>query len=374
MLYLITGGNGSGKSLRSVWRMKRDLDNGLQVFASGFKELKLPGVIPFPDPRKWQEIPPGSVLYVDEAQEVWRSRTAAARVPSEVLAMETHRHGGIDIVLITQSPSFIDSHIRHLLSGEGAHEHLIAYGDKKSRLFSFAECYDDVRSLATRARGEFEVWDHPTELYGMYFSASVHIKKGKIPWKQRVGRPLLFAVAGLCLAYVVWQGYDLLANGGMSDRVRAAEARAKGQGKGASSLAAFASGLGGRRKGYANLQDYVLQHQPRMAEMPWTMPVLDDRKVTVDPAVYCMASGEEWETDASCTCLTEQGTRYLLPPARCRYIARHGGAYNPYKQPVKPSTGRAETVASGPGSADGAFRVIGGSVSPEPETPPAAEM
>lgn len=36
---------------------------------------------------------------------------------------------------------------------------------------------------------------------------------------------------------------------------------------------------------------------------------------------------------ASCRCLTEQGTQYILPDAFCRQIARYGPAYNPYRRP-----------------------------------------
>lgn len=35
--------------------------------------------------------------------------------------------------------------------------------------------------------------------------------------------------------------------------------------------------------------------------------------------------------EASCTCMTEQGTRYDLPQPMCRTLARNGAPYNPYK-------------------------------------------
>jgi hypothetical protein len=40
-------------------------------------------------------------------------------------------------------------------------------------------------------------------------------------------------------------------------------------------------------------------------------------------------------TEGSCHCLTEQGTRYNLPPAQCRNLVALGGVYNPFKAPER---------------------------------------
>jgi len=40
--------------------------------------------------------------------------------------------------------------------------------------------------------------------------------------------------------------------------------------------------------------------------------------------------------EPSCTCLTEQGTRYEITQPECRTVARHGQPYNPYKMPSVP--------------------------------------
>lgn len=42
--------------------------------------------------------------------------------------------------------------------------------------------------------------------------------------------------------------------------------------------------------------------------------------------------GNGKRSEASCTCMTEQGTRYDLSQPECRTLARHGPVYNPYKQ------------------------------------------
>lgn len=352
MLYLITGSNGAGKSLRAIWRMYRDHSEGKRVFANGFRNLRVPFAEDFPDPRKWRELPPNSVLYIDEAQRVWRSRPPSVKVPPEVVDLETHRHQGIDIVLITQAPTLIDSHIRHLISG---HEHLVAWGQSAARVFKFAECYDDVKSLGTRTRGEYEEWKHPQVHYGDYDSAEVHTKKPGKPWRHYAAK-VLFALAGLLTLYGI---YAWFASPDEPEPAKEdAQVKAKAE---RSSFAAAFSGPSGKRV-YAHLQDYLQQHAPRHAEMPWTRPVMDDRPVVAEPALWCMSSG--WEGDETCTCKTEQGTRHILPLNRCRDIARWGGAYNPYAKaeaPVMPPLERSTADDPGASGSNGALRIMDGS-------------
>jgi zona occludens toxin len=63
---------------------------------------------------KWAE--PGDVIVFDEAQEVWRPRALGKDVPEEIAALETHRHRGVDIVVITQHPMLIDANVRRLVN------------------------------------------------------------------------------------------------------------------------------------------------------------------------------------------------------------------------------------------------------------------
>ena len=76
MLHLITGQNGAGKSLRAIELMYKRHGEGMEVYAFGFRGLKVPFVKQFADPRKWRDLPSNAVLFVDEAQQVWRTRLA----------------------------------------------------------------------------------------------------------------------------------------------------------------------------------------------------------------------------------------------------------------------------------------------------------
>lgn len=303
MLHLITGQNGAGKSLRAIELMYKRHGEGMEVYAFGFRGLKAPFVKPFADPRRWRELPANAVLFVDEAQQVWRTRSGGRPVPPEVMDLETHRHQGIDIYLITQSPMYLDSHLRPLIS---SHEHLISYDKSSARLFRFTECYEDVKSSALRSKAQFEVWKYPVVHYADYDSAEVHTAKAKVPWRQRIAK-VFFALAGLLIvggiAYFFWGPETPKA------KPAAGTAAAPAKSLGSSLLGGFGNLQSGRgERHYANAQEYV-EAQPRL---------------------YCMSSGEG--IDRTCTCLTEQGTKWQMRIDQCVQMARWGPAYNPYKE------------------------------------------
>lgn len=325
MLHLITGQNGAGKSLRAIELMYRRHGEGMEVYAFGFRGLKVPFVKPFADPRRWRDLPANAVLFVDEAQQVWRTRSGGRPVPPEVLDLETHRHQGIDIYLITQSPMYLDSHLRPLIS---SHEHLISYDKSSARLFRFTECYEDVKSSALRSKAQFEVWKYPVVHYADYDSAEVHTAKAKVPWRQRIAKLFFVLAALLIVGSVAWFIWG-------PDTPKQHSAPAAAQVKPASSW--FSGGLpsmGGQQLGsqrrYANAQEYLEAHTPRLAQMPWSMPALDGREAKAEPRLYCMSSGEG--IDRTCTCLTEQGTKWQIRIDQCVQMARWGPAYNPYKE------------------------------------------
>ncbi|MCU1180447.1 hypothetical protein JAK28_15720 [Stenotrophomonas maltophilia] len=325
MLHLITGQNGAGKSLRAIELMYKRHGEGMEVYAFGFRGLKAPFVKQFADPRRWRELPANAVLFVDEAQQVWRTRSGGRPVPPEVMDLETHRHQGIDIYLITQSPMYLDSHLRPLIS---SHEHLISYDKSSARLFRFTECYEDVKSSALRSKAQFEVWKYPVVHYADYDSAEVHTAKAKVPWRQRIAK-VFFALAGLLiLGTIAWLFW-----GPQTPKAKPASGTAGGPVKSQGSL--LLGGLGSLQAGrgerhYANAQEYVEAHTPRIAQMPWSMPAMDGRDVKAEPRLYCMSSGEN--VDRTCTCLTEQGTKWQMKIDQCVQMARWGPAYNPYKE------------------------------------------
>lgn len=74
-----------------------------------------------------------------------------------------------------------------------------------------------------------------------------------------------------------------------------------------------------------------------------------------EPRVFCMDSGAgydaqgEW-SEGRVECVTEQGTRHVMPEWEAQLLARHGEPYNPYRQPrqeVQAGSTLGEPAASG---------------------------
>lgn len=69
---------------------------------------------------KWPENN-GSIVVIDEAQNIFPPRSAGSKTPEIVEWLHVHRHSGVDIILITQMPGRIDKQVRDLV---GAHYHI----------------------------------------------------------------------------------------------------------------------------------------------------------------------------------------------------------------------------------------------------------
>ena len=137
MITLITGAPGSGKTLLGVSEILRtEADKGRQLIVDGVPELVIEHqpaqplaewtkVVVDPSSQDGKKLlftfPEGALVFIDEAQRVYRPRAAGSRVPPEVAAFETHRHQGLDFVIVTQHPNLIDANVRKLV---GRHLHV----------------------------------------------------------------------------------------------------------------------------------------------------------------------------------------------------------------------------------------------------------
>lgn len=84
-------------------------------------------------------------------------------------------------------------------------------------------------------------------------------------------------------------------------------------------------------------EEYAKSFIPRFPSQPWTAPAYDSalNLPSEPPRVFCMASrgglnAQGNHDEPGCTCVTEQGTRYDLDDATCRFVARNG-QYEPYR-------------------------------------------
>lgn len=337
---LITGLRGNGKTLRAVQMMQEEIAAGRLVYASNFDGLTLPGVIPLDDPRQWQDLPAGSVLFVDEAQRYWRSRRSGEAAP-EVIAMETQRHDGVSMVLLTQQPTYLDKHVRGLVD---QHQHLIRRaGFEASQSYVWERCKDEPESPANVDLSEKSVWMFPKALYGLYASAEVHTIKRRIPARA----VMILAAVVLVPGALWWAVHGLGSDPAPGDATVAVPAVS-----GEADTAGRSTVVRGRDRGltYATAADYVAALNPRVQEIAWTAPAWDGREVTSDPHVYCVASGHDGMD--GCLCLTEQGTRFGMDNDKCISTARYGEPYNPFKAPQESRRGSQQRGQGGRGAGD----------------------
>lgn len=332
MIYLLIGTPGSGKTLSAMELMEKWGKENPQrrIYAANIEGLTLPGVLPLDDEGvlSWhQQCDKDSLVVVDEAQRYWRASRGGD--PSQaIIEMETHRHDGIDIVLMTQHPTFIHANIRKLVN---VHIHLVAHTKSSALRWEWRECHDDVQETSLRMSGEFKEWKYPAHLYPFYKSATMHTKRAKRPWSQVKGR-IAGAVALVMVLGIVGVGVSVFM--GAKDQASGTSAKpavgsqavpvrsGEGQGQGIASSAP----RGDRAQPMTRLQ-YVDRLTPRIDTQPWSAPVYDGQQVTSHPQIFCVAKAD----DSDCHCITEQGTRYALELAQCLNVAKYGPAYDPFK-------------------------------------------
>jgi len=226
VIYLITGVPGSGKTLYAVSTLVQKLlsekvpqkDGSMlerRLVVDGIRDLVIPHemMAERPDvdllPVKGQAVEnppgnglwnwfewckPGDIICVDEVQRFWRPRGMGTKPPPEIQMLETHRHLGVDFVLITQNPMLIDQNVRRLV---GRHQNIRRLlGMARAIIYDWDSCAADVTRTKTATSS---LWAYPKSAYKLYASSVLHLKqKQKIPAWLAV--PVLAVVAGLFVA------------------------------------------------------------------------------------------------------------------------------------------------------------------------------
>lgn len=201
MIYLITGTPGSGKTLYAVSNLIQKLageeittpDGEIikrRLVVDGIKSLLLPhdlmaclkqlpsgewvpedteahGVWNWPD---WCK--PGDVLVIDEVQRHWRPRGMNTKPPSSVQLLETHRHYGVDFVIITQNPMLLDQNIRRLV---GRHQNVRRlFGMSRCIIYDWDGCQTNVHSTKGASISYFS---YDKKNFELYHSSELHTKQ-----------------------------------------------------------------------------------------------------------------------------------------------------------------------------------------------------
>ncbi|SEP38060.1 zonular occludens toxin domain-containing protein [Rhodopseudomonas pseudopalustris] len=333
MIYWYTGQPGHGKTLHGIERLLEFKDQGRIVYACNIREFDYAktGVLEMtPEQfRDWPNfLPDGAVALVDEAYEhgMLPKRPTGSKVPPHVEQLAKHRHKGLDFIFISQSPDKqCDQFVHDLIE---RHVHVRRrFGTKFVDLREFDKFEaraEKATPLVTKRR------TLPKRPMGMYKSTELDTTERRIPWYV-IALPVL-AVAAVLMMYFAFGRMDKRMNGGDSPAV-GGTAQAATPHDGAPATAGGAAAPSPAQP----LKDYVDKFLPRIPSQPWSAPVYDGALSlpAEPPRIFCMSSlgGENGlgeQDKPSCTCVTEQGTRYeLADEPTCRMVAR-SGQYEPY--------------------------------------------
>lgn len=332
MLYLYTGVPGAGKTLYAVSNLAKRKDfKNRPIYVDGIKDLDR-DKIPYLDIPEGESIqtwpkwaPPGAIIVVDECQRIFRPRPSGSKVPDYVAELETHRHRGLDFILITQHPRLIDVHLRSLIEH---HTHIgkTNLGIRRKMEWTTGGA-KDPESRANIRDALVSVYKLDKSAYGLYKSAEVHTKIKTAKSKLLYMLPLAICLIG----YSVWSfsGFWQKMSGKQeTQKIETQEPKNEPVSVAQSGQyppAAASSPQPEPPKPHLSEDDY----KPRIDGQPHTAPIYDalNKQVKTMPyPVACVKNGNK------CTCYTEQATPIKeMKKSQCLDFVENG-IYNPYKQ------------------------------------------
>lgn len=309
MITLITGTPGAGKTLYTISQLLPEFKDR-KIFIDGIPDLLIDHELASGEVNKWKSwLPSGAVLVVDECQRIWRTRGTGSQVPEGVAAMETHRHTGNDIVLITQHPNLLDANVRRLV---GRHLHVRRlFGWNRAIVYEWDSATDPSK-VGNAVKRSF---NYPKSAFSLYKSAETHNKRG-----QALPLPIVFALVALVLIPVL--GYYAYSRtmgkppevATKPDALTAALAQ---------TVAAPVSRFVANIPENLDLSMLPVDHG-NIYSAPLFAPVVP---AVVAPVITACISN-----DTMCKCYSQQATVIWVPEPQCR--ARVAGSYyDPYQQP-----------------------------------------
>lgn len=196
MITLITGTPGAGKTLYCISKLLQDLvgsvvkstdENGQaketpRRILTNIPRLLLEHELIDGDEehglRGWHKwCKPGDVIVPDEVQRYWPPRPNGSKVPDDISALETHRHKGVDFIIITQHPMLLD---RNVLALVGRHLHVRRVGGLgASIVYEWDHC---SRSLMYSKALKKSPFKYSKKVFKLYLSSELHTKpKTSVP-------------------------------------------------------------------------------------------------------------------------------------------------------------------------------------------------
>lgn len=310
MIILITGVPGSGKTLYTVSELLNKQFKDRPLYINGIPDLLIPHEpLSDEDLQHWFDgrVQTNGVICIDEVQRLWRPRSSTSAVPEHIAKLETHRHQGLDFVIITQHPQLIDANVRRLV---GRHIHVRrAWGMKGAMIYEWDHCSTNTQAVK---QAQTKLWKYDKKAYELYKSSELHTKAfGNVPMILKAGLLLLFA------APLIWY----YAGKTMYQRF-GGEAKKMEQVMGSPGDVAV-PGYGGQFGQQARPMttgEYVATFEPRVEGLQHTAPRYDEltKPTRVPLPVGCL------KTAKRCDCFTQDATPYKTTPELCQQFAEKG--------------------------------------------------
>ncbi len=346
MIYLLTGTPGHGKTQRAIWMLLNDdRFKGRPVLYANVRGLKqdderLKNWIPLTDIQQWQTAPQGAVIFVDEChQEGFFPLRGVGKPPKWIEDIATHRHLGLDFMLVTQNAKNMDVFIRRLVELHIHCKRPAQMGYTNVYEFqSFTDCDDriPVDSALRHSR-----WVFDKSIWTLYESAVENTAKARVP--RMVYLVPVFVVALIVLGWYVYSNFQ--------GRVKKVEEAAKGEldssgkpkiatnsAKSSSSPAATVTESLSRMSPQDRVtelmhraRDFGFALVPVDPSFPETAPRYDDiREVKAFPVLVAAAMQGE-----RCVGYNQQGiSERGLPRSTCIDFVQNG-RFNPYVDEAK---------------------------------------
>lgn len=191
MIHLITGVPGSGKTLYAVSLLEGLKSSGRPIFTD------IDGYASDPPPVPWYDAPLNSIVVYDECQRIFPPDSKGRARDEAIKEMEVHRHKGIDLILITQRPGLVHSHVRALVT---KHSHLVRiHGSSFAYIFTRDGIIGNTSSRSELNQCDKTTFKYPRSIFSKYTSAEVHTKTSYVPTYIKYGLSMIILAAVIAI-------------------------------------------------------------------------------------------------------------------------------------------------------------------------------
>lgn len=340
MIYLLTGSNGSGKTLFALQficeTLNKDNTRPVFYFSPPSKPIGIAeaGVLDWQaitvdQAKDWWNFPQGSIFLIDECRIIFPWRDYKKGTPDYVELLADHRDKGFDFVLTAQKPSaqfdpalqgFIEEH-RHL---EGLR------GFDRSRHYVYQSFCSSPLNPPKLQVCEPVTIPFNKKYYSYYRSAALHTKARRIPWRK---------LSLVLLALLVFVGASVFAVRTIYGFASGSDEPASGNSFLPSPVSSGSDNVLGLRPVPSQdqaltVEQYLAMRIPRVSDIPESAPVYDS---LTEPKTFPRVSAcIHRPFKADCKCYSQQGTPLDISFKFCLSYVRKG-VFNPYVEERKPA-------------------------------------